>query len=265
MNWLGQLLGSDWEIFPAGGATGDAYYAKHNGQQLFLKRNSSPFLAVLSAEGIVPKLVWTKRMENGDVITAQHWMAGRELKAKDMSGRPVAELLRKIHTSKALLDMLKRLGKEPLDPGALLSQLKQAVFAVRQFSPLIQEGLAYLEAHVDQVQFGEKVVCHCDVNHNNWLLSEDNQLYLIDWDGAMIADPAMDLGPLLYHYVEEPAWDSWLGMYGMKLTKGLRLRMAWYMLSETITFIAWHKSKGNDKAYHDAMEELHALMKRIVK
>lgn len=91
MNWLGQLLGSDWEIFPAGGATGDAYYAKHNGQQLFLKRNSSPFLAVLSAEGIVPKLVWTKRMENGDVITAQHWMAGRELKAKDMSGRPVAE------------------------------------------------------------------------------------------------------------------------------------------------------------------------------
>jgi thiamine kinase-like enzyme len=32
-----------------------------------------------------------------------------------MSGRPVAELLRKIHTSKALLDMLKRLGKEPLD------------------------------------------------------------------------------------------------------------------------------------------------------
>ncbi|QBG57453.1 hypothetical protein D2M30_3127 [Bacillus amyloliquefaciens] len=220
---------------------------------------------MLSAEGIVPKLVWTKRMENGDVITAQHWMAGRELKPKDMSGRPVAELLRKIHTSKALLDMLKRLGKEPLDPGALLSQLKQAVFAVRQFSPLIQEGLAYLEAHVDQVQFGEKVVCHCDVNHNNWLLSKDNQLYLIDWDGAMIADPAMDLGPLLYHYVEEPAWDSWLGMYGMKLTEGLRLRMAWYMLSETLTFIAWHKSKGNDKAYHDAMEELHALMKRIVK
>lgn len=40
--------------FPAGGATGDAYYAEHNGQQLFLKRNSSPFLAVLSAEGIVP-------------------------------------------------------------------------------------------------------------------------------------------------------------------------------------------------------------------
>lgn len=99
-------------------------------------------------------------MENGDVITAQHWMTGRELKPKDMSGRPVAELLRKIHTSKALLDMLKRLGKEPLNPGALLSQLKQAVFAVQQSSPLIQEGIKYLEEHLHEVHFGEKVVCH---------------------------------------------------------------------------------------------------------
>lgn len=91
MNWLGQILGSEWHISPAGGATGDAYFATHNDQKLFLKRNTSPFLAVLSAEGIVPKLVWTKRMENGDVITARHWLSGRELKPKDMNDRPVAE------------------------------------------------------------------------------------------------------------------------------------------------------------------------------
>jgi thiamine kinase-like enzyme len=70
---LEQLLGKEWEITPAGGATGDAYFAEYEGKKLFLKRNSSPFLAVLSAEGIVPKLVWTKRMENGDVFTAQQW------------------------------------------------------------------------------------------------------------------------------------------------------------------------------------------------
>jgi thiamine kinase-like enzyme len=62
VNWLEQLLGSEWELSPAGGATGDAYFAQREGQKLFLKRNSSPFLAVLSAEGIVPKLVWTKRL-----------------------------------------------------------------------------------------------------------------------------------------------------------------------------------------------------------
>jgi len=56
-------LGEGWEVHPAGGATGEAYIAQYEGQnKLFLKRNSSPFLAVLSAEGIVPKLMWTKRM-----------------------------------------------------------------------------------------------------------------------------------------------------------------------------------------------------------
>src|SRR6478736_3195113 len=80
VNWLEDILGSEWEITPAGGATGEAYFAKFQDRKLFLKRNSSPFLAVLSAEGIVPKLVWTRRMENGDVITAQHWLDGRELK-----------------------------------------------------------------------------------------------------------------------------------------------------------------------------------------
>ena len=39
--------------------------AEQDGQKLFLKRNSNPFIAALSAEGIVPKLVWTKRIETG--------------------------------------------------------------------------------------------------------------------------------------------------------------------------------------------------------
>ena len=33
--------------------------------KIILKRNSNPFIAALSAEGIVPKLVWTKRIETG--------------------------------------------------------------------------------------------------------------------------------------------------------------------------------------------------------
>ncbi|MFD6443364.1 phosphotransferase, partial [Peribacillus sp. NPDC060186] len=85
MNQLEHLLGQEWDISPAGGATGEAFIAEKDGQKLFLKRNSSPFLAVLSAEGIVPKLMWTKRLENGDVITAQHWMEGRELSQQEMN------------------------------------------------------------------------------------------------------------------------------------------------------------------------------------
>ena len=69
--------------------------AEQDGRKLFLKRNSSPFLTALSAEGIVPKLVWTKRIETGEVVTAQHWKNGRELVQDEMNSNRVAKLLKK--------------------------------------------------------------------------------------------------------------------------------------------------------------------------
>ena len=189
------LFDQSWEISSAGGATGEAYIAKHDGQKLFLKRNSSPFLAVLSAEGIVPKLVWTKRIENGDVISAQHWLNGRELTSAEMKEDRVASLLNKIHTSKALLNMLTRLGKEPERPESILEKMVNEVNTEILPLRIIQTSLQYLRTHLPTYKLEDYVVCHGDVNHNNWLLSDHQQLYLIDWDGAMIADPALDSVP----------------------------------------------------------------------
>jgi thiamine kinase-like enzyme len=241
---LEHLLGTEWEIVPAGGATGEAFYARHEDQRLFLKRNSSPFLAVLSAEGIVPKLVWTKRLENGDVITAQQWLPGRELKPKEMNHERVARLLKKIHRSKPLLGMLKRLEKSPLLPETLFHMVKDGLDEEVHSFPEVQRAINFLIKEGTNVYVEEKVVCHGDINHNNWLLSEDNQLYLIDWDGAMIADPAVDLGLLLYWYIPEENWEQWLSMYGKKLTEQLKLRMKWYVALQTLSSIQWHKNKG---------------------
>ncbi|MCP6043002.1 aminoglycoside phosphotransferase, partial [Klebsiella pneumoniae] len=82
---------------------GEAYVATTRQQKIFVKRNSSPFLAILSAEGIVPKLLWTKRMFNGDVLSAQQFIEGRELSPADMKRADVAAQLGKIHHSKELL------------------------------------------------------------------------------------------------------------------------------------------------------------------
>lgn len=237
------LLGQEWEIVPAGGATGEAFFAQFEEQKLFLKRNSSPFLAVLSAEGIVPKLVWTKRLENGDVITAQQWMDGRELKPSEMCADQVAKLLKKIHRSKPLLGMLKRLGKSPLQPETLLRSLEEGLDLELLKIPSIICALEFLNNELVHIQSEEKTVCHTDVNHNNWLLTEDSELFLIDWDGAVIADPAIDLGQLLYWYIPKEGWASWLELYGIKLTEHLKLRMRWYVFAQTINSIQWYKSK----------------------
>ncbi|MFB6467623.1 phosphotransferase [Cytobacillus sp. Hz8] len=255
------ILGQEWEIVPAGGATGEAFLAQHDKQRLFLKRNSSPFLAVLSAEGIVPKLVWTKRMENGDVISAQQWLEGRELKPHEMKQQIIAKLLGKIHRSGPLLRMLKRLGKSPLSPNQLLQSIEEELAPELKERPLINKSLSFLQAELQNVQYKEKVVCHCDVNHNNWLLTENNQLYLIDWDGAMIGDPAIDLGMLLYCYIPREEWDAWIKIYGLELSEHLLLRMKWYVLEQTLTSVQWYHTKLRFQEMENRVHYLEEIFK----
>jgi thiamine kinase-like enzyme len=60
----------------------------------------------------------------------------------------------------------------------------------------------------------------------------------------MIADPAIDLGLLLYWYIPEENWQAWLKLYGKKLTDDLRLRMKWYVAIQTLSSIQWYKNKN---------------------
>ena len=124
---LEQFYQLGWTLDSAGGASGEAYMAEQDGQKLFLKRNSNPFIAALSAEGIVPKLVWTKRIETGEVVTAQHWKNGRELNEDEMNQTRVAELLHKIHGSRPLLTMLKRMEMEPITPDIMLNKINASI------------------------------------------------------------------------------------------------------------------------------------------
>lgn len=54
-NWkwgerVGAVLSIRVDTWFCGGASGEAYMAEQDGQKLFLKRNSNPFIAALSAE-----------------------------------------------------------------------------------------------------------------------------------------------------------------------------------------------------------------------
>lgn len=258
MNQLENLLGQEWEISPAGGATGEAFIAVKGDQKLFLKRNSSPFLAVLSAEGIVPKLMWTRRLENGDVITAQHWLPGRELSQCEMNDDRVAKMLQKIHQSAPLLSMLKRLGKHPLRPESIFTQVNTGLTSELVQIPTINKGLLFLRENFLLIKCDENVVCHCDVNHNNWLITDENELFLIDWDGAVIGDPAIDLGMLLYSYVPREEWGQWLERYGKKLDAGLEMRMKWHSISQALLLIQWYHSK-------ERIEERNQLIEKLAK
>lgn len=257
------ILGDDWTISPAGGSTGEAYVATGQGKRLFLKRNSSPFLAVLSAEGIVPKLVWTKRLENGDVISAQKWLEGRELSQEEMQHPRVARLLSKIHHSSELLYMLMRLGKKPVSPENILQTLNEKFQTHGSPSEqiLIHHAFRFLKRYLPTVKNQKQVVCHCDMNHNNWMLAENSELYLIDWDSAKVGDPAIDIGMVLYKYIPFKDWDSWLREYGIEKSSRLMSRMNWYLIADELTASLNHLQKRDKAALEKSLFDLQDLLK----
>lgn len=253
-----QALGPEWNITSAGGLTGDAYIAEKDDKRLFLKRNSSPFLAVLSAEKLVPKLVWTKRMENGDVITAQEWLDGRKLEPEEMKHREVAELLKKIHDSSELLHMLMRLGVQPVSPSDQYDMLHMDILECTFMNEQedVVEGLKWLRTLLPATENQQQVVCHCDLNHNNLMITKDEIVYLVDWDNATIADPIIDFGTVLMRYIPEERWDSWLHAYGVIKSDALMKRMYWYLIAETLHYIHWHESRNESNHTKNRMNDL---------
>lgn len=260
VNELEQFYQLGWTLDSAGGASGEAYMAEQDGQKLFLKRNSNPFIAALSAEGIVPKLVWTKRIETGEVVTAQHWKNGRELTSSEMSQRRVAELLKKIHGSKPLLNMLKRMEMEPITPNIMLKKINASLSREVLTHHIIRKALTYLEDHIPNLDSRFFTVVHGDVNHNNWLLSDRDELFLVDWEGAMIADPAIDIGMLLYNYVPKQQWSNWFNTYGVKESMDLNKRMKWYTVIQSIGMIQWYEEQKRFKDMNTWLKFLNEVM-----
>ncbi|WP_163653413.1 phosphotransferase family protein [Listeria sp. PSOL-1] len=220
------FFGTEYDISPAGGETGQAFVAIHKDEKFFLKRNSSPFLAALSVEKIVPKLIWTRRVENGDVITAQKWINAHILTADEMTDPRVTEILFKIHQSKPLRAMLAKIEDRDLSAPILLERLKEKLPVV--LTEVEQAALCYLEEKVSEIIEEVHTVCHGDIHHNNWIISEAGEMFLVDWDEALLADPAIDLAMLLYQYIPKNKWEELLSSSGIILDAAYQQKLKWY-------------------------------------
>lgn len=255
---------SGWKLHPIGGDTGQAYMGTKAEEKLFVKRNSSPFLAALSVEGITPKLIWTKRIGNGDVLTAQEWLNGRALKKDEMSSLDVAELLSRIHNSNNLRRMLARVGGQEIRPTDFLDSYSRNLPDDLYSHSFLNKVYYYLSKTIPNVDETQLRVCHGDIYRKNWLLSDENRLYLVDWDSAMLCDPAMDLGVLLCQYVEREQWTGWLTHYGLELTDELIQKMTWYAAMNYLAQIKEHHRKSHfHKMNHDIIR-LQELVQEII-
>lgn len=220
-----------WKLYPLDGETGQAYMGTKDQEKLFVKLNTSPFLAALSMEGISPRLVWTKRIGSGDVITAQEWCNGRNLSRKEMDWKRVAHILKKLHSSVRLKKMLQNVGGSRTLPEDLINDFEMSLPVEIANHPTVKEALNQVYDHIDQLAVNEEfVVCHGDTSHKNWLLSDEDELYLVDWDSVAFADPAYDIGQLLSRYLNKDQWSEWLKAYDGNYTEFFERRVYLYSL-----------------------------------
>lgn len=221
---------SDWQLRPIKGDTGKAYVGLKAQDKVFIKRNTTPMLAALSKEGITPRLIWTKRTGNGDTLSAQEWLEGNLLEAEEIGLRnDVIDVLYQLHHSDSLKKMLKKMGGSVMSPQKMLKEylenLPEALIS-NQFLTMVMQ---FLQTHIPVFRKAEKTVVHGDVNCRNWIVCQ-NYLYLVDWDSVMFADPAVDIGTILGHYVPLSNWNQWLMLYGIQATAEEVEKIYWYAL-----------------------------------
>ncbi|WP_161877814.1 phosphotransferase family protein [Alkalibacterium sp. MB6] len=243
-----------WQLHPIGGDTGTAYMGTKNEEVLFLKRNSSPFLAALSLEGISPKLVWTKRIGNGDVLTAQEWCSGRTLHREEMDAINVSDIIQKVHGSKSLKRMLHRLGGKVYKPSDFYYDCVYKLAPDLMSHPLIKQAMAWLKNNLPEPQSQEdSVVCHGDISHKNLLLSEDQELFLVDWDSVILSDPLYDIAQLLVRYIKPIDWNDWLERFAYYDPSASQETLYWYV---TVHLILDIKSNHGKRQFIDMNQNL---------
>lgn len=221
-------LDAGWKISAVSGNTGSAYMGTRASQKIFLKRNTSPFLVALSAEGITPKLIWTKRIANGDVLIAQDWINGRTLTATEMTSDRVIQLLRRIHNSVILREILQQIDGRVLQPRQMLNDYLCDLPVALQANHFLNHVVNSLKNNMPHLTPEWVTVTHGDLNHNNWLLADSQRLYLVDWDQAILADPLYDVSFILVNYVPQTDWQQWLLAYGLTWDEQVALRIKWY-------------------------------------
>ena len=81
-------------LTPIPGKSGKAYMGTYpDGGRVFVKMNTTPILAGLAKEQIAPQLLWSRRLPDGNVMSAQEWLNGEILTPNGMSKKQVVNTL----------------------------------------------------------------------------------------------------------------------------------------------------------------------------
>lgn len=229
------------KMTPIDGDTCDAFAVTYDGQRVFLKRNLSPLVPYLSNMNITPRILWSTVTPSGDRLVAQKWCNGFFASKDDMLSPKFIQLIKRIHTSHPLKNFFCHLEHQTKDPHDFITEYYENIPDFLKDYRFLNRVIEFLEDSLDDTFYEvEYAVCHGDLHHRNFLISEDDHLYLVDWENAHLADPMSDITWLLCQYADPSEWRLWLEQYGFEESEPMYKRTLWYGMMNCLRLMKHH-------------------------
>jgi thiamine kinase-like enzyme len=236
-----------WEFTLPKGSGNETYFARSNEHIYFVKLGvqAARYQAVASI-GLTPQVLAVGTLEDGTSLIVQAYIAGRNPSRRDYRNHleQFATAINKVHHNPELKQVLPKISSDlysivGLDALVSIQQrwdcYKTQVPKVAKF---VNESLDHLEQQVRDFQGTGLVASHNDICNANWLISNDEQLYLIDLGSMSLDDPAFDIGATLWWYYPPELRQRFLKIAGHANDKAfenrMQVRMAMHCLSITL-------------------------------
>lgn len=231
-----EIASQDWQINrPSHGSGQETYFASGSGWEVFIKLGARVELYQAAALlGLVPPVITTGQLEDGTSVLVQVRIRGRKPSRADFQQRlrQFATSLRILHGSEVLQGLLTpRNSNLYRDVGLeMLAEVEQRWRAVipglpRPVVNYVEEKIAYLRDCLAQFQGEGLAACHNDPCNANWLVTDEDQVYLLDLEAMGLDDPALDLGAVLWWYYPPNLRPEFLAIAGCPDDTAFRERM----------------------------------------
>ena len=177
------------------------YIYRHPGdgtESIINRRNEKASLIKAKEIGIDPTYIYMDVIEGWKISKFVHDFREPDYGSFEDSQK-ILETLRKLHASKVKVDY----GMQPWEDALAIERLLREKDA-HCFEP--HEALKAKIGRLYQMTVGDGVVkcfCHGDTYKPNWMIKENGEVILIDWEYSGFSDPGIDVG----YYIVDAMYD----------------------------------------------------------
>jgi len=234
---------AQWNFSLPGGRGHETYFARGDGQTYFIKlAGDAARYQAMAVLGVTPPVLAVGRLPDGVSILVQPYVEGRMPSRKDFHAYldQFAMTIHQTHHNPAVQDALPKATVDSYAEAGMgaLNHIRRRWEHLRAHVPnvsgFVDDNLAQLTEQVQSFEGAGLVASHNDICNGNWLVTPEEQVYLLDLEGMSLDDPALDIGAILWWYYPPELRQRFLAIVGYAgdtvFQFRMRVRMAMHCL-----------------------------------